>query len=319
MGNHLGVLKSLARDAFERELNFRNAESDPEELILLKYHPLDSEGQFSDERVKIFDWTTSGFLFQEAYKESDFEKAKANYRKTFLPKECFGSFQENATLAERAITQRQIFRPLPINWSSFELLPIIPSLIICGEFTNLVSETNDFKYRKTTLEVLNYLANIRQQIVVGSLLNKLEFDGLITGCYTNPLRPFTDGILVPLIKPELCDGTSWIKSFDFAEELRVTLPEWFDKMSRDSQNHSDKFFLFLKLSISGFRNRLHLENTNYWVREGLESSLICNLKTYNSLLSLFVGFMKNVNNKLWTRLRKTEKMLGEILETILKG
>ena len=317
MGNHLSALKNLARESFDPEFNFRNSETDPEELILLKFHPMDSEGFYMEESIKIFDWSRSGFLFREIYKESDFETARVNFRKSFLPKQCFGVIEPNAILAERVTVQRKLFRPQPINWSNFDFVSITPWIESHGELVYLANETNDFEYRKTSLEVLRYLSNIRRQILVGILLNKLEFDAKTTGCYTNPLGPFTDGILVPFIKPELANGAEWLKNFDFANDLRVTLPEWFEKMSRDSEAHFEKFYLFMKLSICAFRNKLQLENERHYHHEREESTLIANLKTYNSLLSLLVGLMKKVNSKLWTRLRKTEKALAQLLETIL--
>lgn len=317
MGAHLSSLQDLATDAFIRELHFRYLDIEPEELIQLSYHPINSEGFFEDDSIKVFDWLSSGLVFREAYKEAEFDKIGNNFRRDLLPKISYGFFHRHCTLAERVTLEKEIYRPTPINWTEFKLLSIIPCLEPREQLITLIRETKDPRFKKSIIDVLKYLNRLRRQILFAILFNKTKFDGQLTGIYTNPLSSFQDGVVVPFLDSHLT-GADWGKNFQFLDDIQNDIPQWLEKMTRDSQAHFEKFFLFVKLSICGYRDKLRLDDTRYWHHERADSTLICNLQTYASLLSLFIGILRKANDRLWVRIRDTEKMLGQLLEIVLK-
>lgn len=322
MGNFLSFLQEKAERVFDHRLNFRNAETEPSELVQLRYHPI-FDGQFQDETKHIFHWIASPFFFTEPFCEIQFRKYRRNFRQAVIPKHLPSQVDDRGTLATRFSIETQLFRPNPVDWEKFELFKVYPSLDPSGERIRFVRETEDQKCEKSVPELLEYLRRLKQQFLYGFLLNKLELDGDIMGVYTSPfcnLDNNTKGVLLSFLneRPTIELRDNWMKNFDWLKKIDSDLPNYLEVLDRNSEKNWERFYFWLSFSATKFRDDLSLDDESYWHNERLMNTYAANLKTYTSLLILMTGFLEHSCKSLWRRLKKTNQELAKFMELCSK-
>lgn len=318
MGNHLSSFQSLAETNYDPEIDFRHSEHDPSEMIKLTYYPINCEGQFVDDHEKIFDFAKSSFFFTEVFNHTEFMRCAQNFKRDLLPKNSSGKVHETGILSERFTMRRKMYRPSPIDWSKLRHFPIIPSLPPTDHYVKIIEESEEQDYQRNSLEVWQYLVRLRKQFIFGFLWKKCLLDGQLMGLYRSPISSFQDGFLAQFLPPGFDQSANWMSDFKYLEEFLPDLPEFSEKLIRNSYGQFFRFYMFVKLSISSFRNKLRLDDEGHWYSEGMLPSLIANQKTYCSLLTLLIGLLKNANEKLWNRLIESERDLAFLLNESTK-
>ena len=143
MGSHFSKFTELIENIYPQALNLSKSEVESPEIILLRYHPINEEGAFSDNAKLIFDWSRSPFFESYPDNEKIIEKYKENFRQRTIPKYYSPVVEEHGTLCVRFTQKKYFFRAVPVLWETFSLFPIIATIPETGPYLGIFVETGD--------------------------------------------------------------------------------------------------------------------------------------------------------------------------------
>jgi hypothetical protein len=272
---------------------------EPEELAGLKYYEIDEDGNFNEELTNVFDDATLNPIGRADSRYLDFLEIKYARNFNLLTSKFF------------LMDQKEIYRPLPIIWSSFKSLDIKEpadegGTLIYQEHGNFEKlNVDDFK------DQVQYSQSLKSNIRFALMMKNFKMQGGMTGLFKEPhIYPFNKHV-------GNLDTPSYL-TFNWIQNQKISLADWSESLINESENTIFGFIEDLKLSANGFKKGARLSHERFWTYDlGENGYYIENLKLYSEMLSMIIDVTLDISRKVWTEYRTTQLDLVNLIEKII--
>jgi len=214
-----------------------------------------------------------------------------------------------------AITRRDVYRPIAINWQNIGSLnlgrPKVP-----GTENVVYRENNDTtNLDDNDLQEAEYYNKCMVKNLKFALLEKnLSVQNSIWGFFKTPFSEPRNAA----IPHSLPSNTEWQHGFEWLNNLDCGLAKWSVDLNNNSMNEMLCFTKSMKKDINNFRLNMQLDNERYWCSE-LEDprEYISHLKHYAELINGLFSISHRALEIIWCEYLKTQSDLVNFMDAVL--
>ena len=313
MGTNFSKISERVDAELCTHFGFSGIDFETIELICKNYFAFNEEGCYEEIESALFD-NSDRLFFDNLYVDKD---QLVDMKLRFIRKSIPAPLQNSNPDYQPFINCQEIYRPTPFFWDALRIFgPHERNMMIFSKtelFTQIIECRDPFK-RMTPDEVRGYVNERRNQIKFFLVLRSLELQEKLLGVWSNP---FSDTQILAENALHDINENNWSQSFEWVNYLPAEFSILVRKLNRRFKLEYKTFMRRQTRAITRFRDGLRLDDHRHWLNDLNAGTYVHHLKTYTSMLNVYISQQEQTIKKLFKELEKVECDLVDVLNVLL--